>query len=113
MFDRSTTLVTVPNFPVTTSGFTVKVKVLSRNMADTSPREETQMEQKEEEFKQVKKKSRKRKLKEDDVATTSSMDTSETAPKRPNLPPISAEMLVVCVLKFWSWNVDQNNISPV
>ena len=46
-------------------------------------------------FIEIKKKHRKRKI--DDVVTgfAEAMDTAESAPKRPNLPPISSEKLLV------------------
>jgi len=49
---------------------------------------------KSEEFVKVKTKGRKRKMDETSQDTESSMDTNESAPKRPSLPPISAGKLV-------------------
>ena len=59
------------------------------------------MPDKEPEFVKVKTKSRKRKLQSEDGTQESAMDTSEVAPKRPNLPPISADKLTVCLLPNW------------
>ena len=65
-------------------------------MADTKQtREDTEMTPKDDEFQQIKRKSRKRKMVEDNVTTQTQMDTNESLPKRPMLPPISAEKISV------------------
>ena len=84
-----------------THRITHKVKVLSSSMADsgatssTSTPKNDEMSGTEKEFVKVKTRSRKRKLQDEGESKESSMDTSETASKRPNLPPISADKLTV------------------
>ena len=51
-------------------------------------------------FVKIKRKSRKRKIQTQPEKETNSMDTSEAAPKRPHLPEISGENLVVSCLHF-------------
>ena len=66
------------------------------NMAETDVAQVSGKMEQNEDFKQVnKRKSRKRKMEEDTGDVVAAMDTIDTAPKRPNLPEISSEKLVV------------------
>ena len=51
------------------------------------------------EFQAVKRKGKKRKLKENEAGHASSMDISETAVKRPHLPPASGDNISVSVFQ--------------
>ena len=87
----------------------------SHSMADSEADRTTvgsKMEDKSDGFVPVKAKSRKRKMGDMPEGATVTMDTSESAPKRPSLPPISGDKLMVrrlhiCLLHsaVWYWVV--------
>ena len=73
---------------------TPKVKALF-NMAAEGETCVAKMSTDSDDFQQVRRKSRKRKMVEDKQAKDTAMDTSDSAPKRPSLPQISGERLMV------------------
>ncbi|ELT94537.1 hypothetical protein CAPTEDRAFT_158751 [Capitella teleta] len=66
-----------------------------------------------ESFVKVERKKRKRKMEESDDQTMSSMDTSESAPKRPNLPPISSDKISAGKKEFRKIPVPSNRYGPL